>query len=141
MAELVNTYRGVVYPWHCDHMGHMNVMWYVGKFDEASWQFLTTVGITPTYLRDQGRGLAALHQDITYQRELRAGDGVTIHSRALEVNAKVVRIVHEMRNVETSEVAATMILTAIHMDTLTRKASPFPAEIVTRIRQTMESNA
>lgn len=21
------TYRGVVHPWHCDHMGHMNVMW------------------------------------------------------------------------------------------------------------------
>jgi acyl-CoA thioester hydrolase len=31
------TYRGVVYPWHCDHMGHMNVMWYVGRFDEATW--------------------------------------------------------------------------------------------------------
>jgi len=30
------TYRGLVYPWHCDHMGHMNVMWYTGKFDEAS---------------------------------------------------------------------------------------------------------
>ena len=29
------TYRGTVYPWHCDHVGHMNVMWYVGKFDEA----------------------------------------------------------------------------------------------------------
>ena len=24
------TYRGIVYPWHCDHMGHKNVMWYVG---------------------------------------------------------------------------------------------------------------
>ena len=33
----VETYRGAVYPWHCDHMGHMNVMWYVGKFDEATW--------------------------------------------------------------------------------------------------------
>jgi acyl-CoA thioester hydrolase len=27
------TTRGTVYPWRCDHMGHMNVMWYVGKFD------------------------------------------------------------------------------------------------------------
>jgi acyl-CoA thioesterase FadM len=39
MADLIDTYRGVVYPWHCDHMGHMNVMWYVGKFDEATWPF------------------------------------------------------------------------------------------------------
>jgi acyl-CoA thioester hydrolase len=28
------TYRGTVYPWQRDHIGHMNVMWYVGKFDE-----------------------------------------------------------------------------------------------------------
>ncbi len=30
------TYRGVVYPWHCNHVGHMKVKWYVGKFDEAT---------------------------------------------------------------------------------------------------------
>ena len=39
MPEAAITYRGTIYPWHCDHMGHMNVMWYVGKFDEATWQF------------------------------------------------------------------------------------------------------
>ena len=32
MSEWKTTYRGIVYPWHCDHMGHMNVMWYAGKF-------------------------------------------------------------------------------------------------------------
>ena len=25
------TYRGTVYPWHRDHVGHMNIMWYVGQ--------------------------------------------------------------------------------------------------------------
>src|SRR4051812_38521462 len=34
------TYRGVVYPWHCDHLGHMNNMWFAGKFDEASWNLV-----------------------------------------------------------------------------------------------------
>ena len=38
---LVDSYRGAVYPWHCDHMGHMNVMWYIGKFDEATWTFFS----------------------------------------------------------------------------------------------------
>jgi hypothetical protein len=46
MSELALTYRGTVYPWQCDHLGHMNVMWYVGKFDEASWQLLATLGFT-----------------------------------------------------------------------------------------------
>ncbi len=39
------TYRGTVYPWHCDHIGHMNVMWYVGKFDEASWNMFARLGL------------------------------------------------------------------------------------------------
>lgn len=38
------TYKGAVYPWQCDHIGHMNVMWYVGKFDEANWNFLLHLG-------------------------------------------------------------------------------------------------
>ena len=41
------TYRGAVYPWHCDHVGHMNVMWYVGKFDEATWNLFHRVGTCP----------------------------------------------------------------------------------------------
>ena len=43
---MIETYRGAVYPWHCDHMGHMNVMWYVGKFDEATWNLFATLGVT-----------------------------------------------------------------------------------------------
>jgi acyl-CoA thioester hydrolase len=51
MPDLPITYRGVVYPWQCDHMGHMNVMWYVGKFDEATWQILSMLDLTPSFLR------------------------------------------------------------------------------------------
>jgi acyl-CoA thioester hydrolase len=46
------TYRGTVYPWQCDHVGHMNIMWYVGKFDEANWNLFARLGLTPTYLRE-----------------------------------------------------------------------------------------
>ena len=76
MADSMITYRGVVYPWHCDHMGHMNVMWYVGKFDEATWQLFSAIGITPDYVRTSGRGMAAVEQRIAYRREVRAGDVV-----------------------------------------------------------------
>jgi acyl-CoA thioester hydrolase len=51
MADMMETYRGVVYPWHCDHMGHMSVMWCVGKFDEATFQLFAMLGLTPAWLR------------------------------------------------------------------------------------------
>jgi acyl-CoA thioester hydrolase len=74
----ITTYRGTVYPWHCDHMGHMNVMWYVGKFDEAVWNLLLEIGLTPSYLRSQDRGMAALKQSVEYIKELRPGDVVHV---------------------------------------------------------------
>jgi acyl-CoA thioester hydrolase len=68
------TYRGTVYPWQCDHVGHMNIMCYVGKFDEANWNLFARIGLTPSYLRETGRGMAAVQQNISYKRELLAGD-------------------------------------------------------------------
>ena len=78
MGKYIETFRAVVYPWHCDHIGHMNVMWYVGKFDEATWCFMTDLGLTPSLLRAEGRGMAAVKQEISYARELLAGDVVTV---------------------------------------------------------------
>lgn len=69
---MIITYRGTIYPQHCDHMGHMNVMWYAGKFDEASWSLLSQIGLTRTFLQQHERGLAAVQQNTTYRRELRA---------------------------------------------------------------------
>ena len=123
------TYRGTVYPWQCDHVGHMNVMWYVGKFDEATWNFIARFGLTPGYLRASGRGMAAVQQNIAYKRELLAGDIVEIRSRLLGIREKSIRFLHEMRNVETGEVAATCELTGVHMDRKIRKSAPFEESI------------
>jgi len=119
------TYRGVVYPWHCDQVGHMNIMWYVGKFDEANWNLFARIGLTPTYLRDQGRGMAAVQQNITYRRELVAGDIVEIRSALLEIGEKSIRFMHEMRNGETGELAASCEISGVHMDRQARKSVMF----------------
>ncbi|HMM52798.1 MAG: acyl-CoA thioesterase [Lautropia sp.] len=132
MSELPITYRGTVYPWHCDHMGHMNVMWYVGKFDEATWQFFAGLGMTPSFLRDAHRGMAAVEQRIAYRRELHAGDTVTIRTEVLEVKDKSLRFAHEMRRDEDGVVAATTVLTGVHLDTIARKAQSLPDSIRAR---------
>ena len=135
MTDLVETYRGAVYPWHCDHMGHMNVMWYVGKFDEATWNLFAMIGVTSAFLRQNRRGMAAVQQDITYKRELVSGDTVMVRSAFLEVREKVAKFVHEMRHGVTSELAAVCVLTGVHTDAQTRKSCPFPADIVERGRK------
>ncbi|WP_158669081.1 acyl-CoA thioesterase [Bradyrhizobium guangdongense] len=124
MAQEV-TYRGTVYPWQCDHVGHMNIMWYVGKFDEANWNLFARLGLTPSYLRSSGRGMAAVQQNIAYRRELLAGDMVEIRSHLLEIGDRSIRFRHDMTNAETGELAATCEITGVHMDRQLRKSAPF----------------
>ena len=123
------TYRGTVYPWQCDHVGHMNIMWYVGKFDEANWNLFARLGLTPSYLRVSGRGMAAVQQNISYRRELLAGDIIAIRSTLLEVREKSIRFRHEMINAETGEVAALCEITGVYMDRQARRSTPFEATI------------
>ena len=123
------TYKGTVYPWHCDQMGHMNVMWYIGKFDEATWNLLAELGITRSYLQANKGGMAAVQQNISYKQELLAGDVIEIHSRVLEVRDKVIRFEHEMINLETGAVAAIAELTGVHIDRETRKSCALPPAI------------
>jgi len=137
------TYRGTVYPWHCDHVGHMNVMWYVGKFDEATWNLFHQIGITPAYLREQQRGMAAVDQHIEYKRELKAGDVVTVYSEILELHDKKIRFRHAMRSADggesEGELAAVTTLLGVHMDTQLRKSCPFPPALGQRMKAFMQN--
>jgi acyl-CoA thioester hydrolase len=135
MAVLVETYRGAVYPWHCDHMGHMNVMWYVGKFDEATWSLFARIGLGAAYLREQGRTMAAVDQRLQYKKELFAGDVVEVGSGVLEMRDRSIRFFHEMKNAETGEVCATSLLVGVHIDSRARKSCPFPDDVRQRGRE------
>ena len=123
------TYRGAVFPWHCDHMGHMNVMWYVGKLDEATWHLFASIGATRDYMRDSGCVFGAVQQNISYLKELVAGDIVEVRSRVLEIRDKVIRFEHEMVNSTTGEVCARCEQTTVHIDATARRARAFPEAI------------
>lgn len=122
-------------------MGHMNVMWYVGKFDEATWNLLSSVGFTRDYMREHGSASAGVEQSISYKRELIAGDTISVYTTVLQVRDRVIRFQHEMRENNSDEVAAVMIITAVHLDGTTRRATEFPASIRENILAICSKNA
>lgn len=126
MNQQIETYRGFVYPWSIDHVGHMNVQSYTGRFDEASWHFLACLGLTPAYFRESKRALVALDQRTQYKLEVLSGSLLDIRTELLGIKAKTLRMVHQMRSSETGETVATMELIAAMIDTATRKAVPLP---------------
>ena len=135
MSKLGITYRGTVHQWHCDHMGHMNVMWYVGKFDEATWNLAAMMGLTSAYLKANNRGMAAVEQRICYRKEALAGDVIVVRTALVEVRPKLVRFVHEMKRGDEGDWLATMMATGVHIDTVARKSAEFAPEIVALSKQ------
>ena len=106
-------------------------MWYSGKFDEASWQFLASLGLTSSHLRKEGMRMAAVEQRLEYKRELQAGETVTIRSKVLEVKVgnRSIRFSHEMKNDETGETAAISVIAGVYFNAKTKKASLLPEDV------------
>lgn len=123
------TYRGAVCASQCDHIGHMNIVSYGAKFDEANWVLFCEIGLTPSYLRSDRHGMAGVQQNITYKQELFAGDVIEVRSQLLEIGEKRLRMRHEMHNIETASVAAVCEITAVHLDKQVHKACAFPPAI------------
>jgi acyl-CoA thioester hydrolase len=126
----VETYRGTVYPWHCDFNDHMNVQHYVGRFDEATWHFLAALGITPTYLKSEEKAMVAVEQTINYFEELYAGNLIYIKTDLVELKSKAVIFIHKMINAETQSVVAEGRMVGVHIDKKTRKSVPFSEAIL-----------
>ena len=134
MSHVLETARGTVHRWQCDHMGHVNVRAYGEFFEEACWQYYAMIGILPSRLRSGEIHMAAVQQDTSYRRELLGGDVVMVRTAMLEARDKVLRFVHEMVNCETGEVAATSAFTVVCLDADERKSRPFPPDVLDKAR-------
>lgn len=134
-ATVIETCRGVVYPWQMDHMDHMNVQFYTARFDEATWHLFAALGMTSGYFKTNRRGMAALEQRTQYKRELHAGVLIRITSELLEMKPKTIRFVHRMYDTENAEEVAASEIVGAHIDTDARRSVPFPDEIVRRQRE------
>lgn len=122
---------GVVYPWDCDYMGHMNVRAYVDRFDQSSWALWGTVGLDRRYFEEQRRNMAAVEQRLSYHKELRAGDTFRVSSWFEGLGQSSVRMVHELE--AGGEVAARCEFVVVHLDADTRRPVRLEGAIRSRI--------
>ena len=122
----LRTFQGTIYPWNCDHMGHMNVKYYAEKFDQAVWNLFSHLGLTADYLRNNNRGMVALEQNIKYHKEVLPGDSIFIESEVLEIREKTLRMRHVMFNAVDSGLLSETEVIGLHIDTVKRKGVALP---------------
>lgn len=133
-ADFNTAYQGMLYPMETDHMGHANVRYYSRAFNEAAYFTFTTAGVTPDFMRQAGRGMAAVEEHFRYLREVLPGDFVVVKTCFINFTAKALHVWGVMINPLTDEVCAVNDQVCVHIDTRLRKSVAFPDEIYARGR-------
>jgi len=128
----VETLRGVVHPWHCDTMGHMNVRHYMGMFDDAGFQLLGMVAGSSDELFRQGQGWADVRHTIEYRHEARAGALVVVRSHIVRVGRTSLVMRHEMSDALTGVLLATDEVVTVLFDLSARHSIPLPSDFLER---------
>ena len=136
-GALMDLYLAVIFPWQCDHMGHMNVMYYVHAFDQAFASLLAEVGFTGDYMRSTGMGFADVKHEIEYKAEQRAGDRIAITGGFSKLGSSSAEVRLRMRNPDTGETAAVSRITSVHFNLTERRSEPMPEEAREKIEGRM----
>ena len=123
------SYRGVIFPWDCDAMGHLNNKHYFGLFDQAAWHLFLALGFRPVTATRAGLGLADVNQNISFKREVLAGQLIVIRSYLDRIGTKSLTARHEMFDAENGDPVAQLLSVTAFFDLQLRRATPIPAQI------------
>ena len=132
LSGLPSYHRQTIPEAYMDAMGHMNVRYYMGVFDTATWRMFADHGLDEAYFSTTGNGVFALKQFIQYLAEVRPGETVAVHTRMLGLTEKRIHLMHFMANQDTSELSAIIESLITHANLKVRKAAPLPPEIAAR---------
>lgn len=122
------TYKGAVMTWECDSNRHMNVMYYVNKFEHAGRGFSLEMGLTELGNGNNDTGIVVVEQTLKYLQEVFEDDLLYIESSLLDIGNKAFTVLHEMYHAQTKTVVSTMKVVLVLFDKKNRKALPFPAD-------------
>jgi len=127
MGETIEVHRGSVQTWECDHMGHLNVRFYVDKAMQGLVALVAHLGVAPRELRDRGWAVSAGTQHIRFLREQRSGAPYFVRAGVLGAEpSHALSVVEEMVSVATGDVAATFVGDCAVVDARTREAIELP---------------
>lgn len=122
------TYKGAVMTWECDSNHHMNVMYYINKFEHAGRAFGLEMSLTELGRGKEDTGIVVIEQTIKYLREVFEDDLLYVESSLVDIGNKAFTVLHEMYDARTKKIVSTMKVALVLFDKKERKALPFPTE-------------
>jgi acyl-CoA thioester hydrolase len=141
MSSPVIEYEDVVRPEWIDSNGHMNLACYVVVFDLATDKLYAALGIGDAYRVETGNSCFTAETHTVYEREVRLGERLRVHTWLLGVDSKRLHYFHELFHVDSGERSAVQELMALHIDMRIRRVSLFPDDRLAALKQAVAKYA
>lgn len=122
-----------VEPQWIDYNGHLNMAYYNVLFDRGIDDTYAPLGLDETYLRTRNGSFFTLEAHVLYLRELRENDPVQVSLQILDHDTKRIHAFQELRHAGEGFLSATSEIMSMHVDMTTRRAAPFPEDVLARI--------
>ena len=120
----IETFRGVVFPWHCDMMGHMSVQHQMPLLDNAAYHLLGEFGPPTSVEHGRRLGWADVSHEIRYLHELSAGDLLILRSGVVSVGKSSLRHRTIMYRRSDGTACTEMEAVTVRFDLDARRATP-----------------
>jgi acyl-CoA thioester hydrolase len=133
----IETYRSVVAPAQCDHLGHMNVQHYFAAVSDGMFALQTHLGLGPSQVSERKLSFAVVRAETDFKRELVAGDVIRLLSGVEALGGKSATFRHRLLRVEDDELAFETLFKCVLLDLAGRQAHPIPDDIRSRAESLM----
>jgi hypothetical protein len=117
-------------------MGHKKVISFEGECDEASWQLLYRLGLTPSRLRKERTPMEAVDHHMTSANCTPEMSSAPL--RRTTAWRQSVSPFHEMRNYETGEVVADSIIVEVRLNAAASNAQALPLGVREKASRSVE---
>lgn len=124
----VEVWRGGVNAWECDHMGHMNVRFYVARAMEGLAGFAAALGLGEAFGRRAASTLMVKEQHIRFMREARSPGALHMTAGVIEATDTEVRVLQLLFHSTTGELAASFQTVVAHVTVNERRPFPWSAK-------------
>ena len=114
-----------------DHLGHMNVRFYMERANAANWTLMDSFGLGADALA--GRGALLIQKDsyVRYHREQFQGSTLAVKGGVLAASPDAIRLYFELVNDAKAQVAATFIMVGSPTMTAPGRGSSLPNRAMT----------
>lgn len=117
----------VVHPWHLDQFGHMNVRWYSHFFDDASFQFLQRLGLSPT--TDQSAHCVTARATTEFKSEVLLGTCLKILGSIKRIGGKSLTLHYRLVGATDGRDYANCETVEVFVDAATHQSTEIPDDL------------